>query len=226
MNTKEITAFIAEELSWKKLYYDKLLPKQKFVCCLYPLCILFGFVGIFAGAISFFDGWIGSIPAILIFLAGFACFPIGGIFNKKYSVFENMVFEKEYRSPSCVIASQVKLNKMATFLGEHNTTENRAEWLKYYKKKTKYSRYWGIGIMVGVAVLYPLLINILKPKSSVKIYVIFFGTMLLLALVEMSISGTRYRLRQRVYNEAKDLLSTLDGLPYNENGQLIWCDNE
>ena len=211
MNTKEITAFIAEELSWKKLYYDKLLPKQKFLCCVVPFLMMLGFIVFGTGALHSFHSWLnfGKVSSVVLMftIIGLSAIVAGLIIDRKYRIYEKMVFEQEYRSPYHTTMSQVRLSKLATFLGEHNTEENRAEWLKYYSKKTKHQHYW----VIGVVVLYPLLINILKPKPFFKFYVIFFGIMLLFGVL-MVLSGTRYRPRAKIYNEAKDLLKEISPL--------------
>jgi len=51
---KAITAFIAKELSWKKLYYDKLSTPQKVRCLLPAFLIIESFLGLSIGCMMFF----------------------------------------------------------------------------------------------------------------------------------------------------------------------------
>ena len=214
-NMKAITAFIAEELSWKKLYYDNLSWKQKFRCLLPAFLILPSVIGIGIWGMLFFlhDGQFNVAGAVVapIFVTGFGAFIAGVIMTKKYPVYEKEVFERVYRSSSCTDVSQVKLLKFINFLGEYNTIENRITWLHYYKKKTNhpfYHRFFSAGIVFAI-IFIPSFLNFGKQGLGVFLSC-FFGIWLLWLVTMMSLSGTRFRYRTKLYNEAQELISTID----------------
>jgi len=214
-NMKAITAFIAEELSWKKLYYDNLSWKQKFRCLLPAFLVMPFFIGMGIGGILFFlhDGQFNVAGAVVvpIFVTGFGAFIAGVIMTKKYPVYEKEVFERLYRSPSCTDVSQVKLLKFINFLGEYNTIENHITWLHYYKKKTNhpfYHRFFSAGIVFAIIFILRFL-NIGKQGLGV-FFGCLFGISLLWLISIMSLSGTRFRLRTKLYNEALELISAID----------------
>ena len=209
-DTKAITAFIAEELSWKKLYYDKFSRKQKSMCiALVGLGILF-WASFFACLILFtlyLNGQGASgllLPIVIAFIAIVAFICIFRVLRMIRN-YEKEVFTQHYRTSVCTEISQVKLSLFTNFIGEYNTVENRQIWLQYFTKKSKRPFYSWIApicliVVLGfAAICLPFFTHL--HRASIGFLTLF--------IVSFLFPGTRFRKSPQLYKEAKELVSRL-----------------
>ncbi|MDR3340857.1 MAG: hypothetical protein LBT25_12365 [Candidatus Symbiothrix sp.] len=161
---KAILEYISKDLSWRKLFFSKFLTWQKFSFFLPVLFICLPIYGTYSLCFK------GSSYFLFTIFALIGVISIG-IFVKQKTIFEKKVFEKYYLSASCKSILEFYLEKFSSFLGEQNTAEKRALWIKYFKKKSN-----SLGLWIPLLFGFPPIGFLLSQQfiESLKSYLLYF----------------------------------------------------
>jgi hypothetical protein len=216
--TAAILEYISRELSWRKLYFRKFPTGQKVLFFL-PLPFLWP---VLYGTYDLFnrDSWLlFAITGILMLVSIRAFF-------KQRSVFERKVFEKHYQSETCKNMLDFQVEKLSSFLGEHNTAENRICWKECFKPNSSFVFICSIaGAIIGngtVVVFWLFGKNCAREYCLITMsYIVLLMNLAFImpAVTDFGFLGIRKK------NEALKLISEIDRRLYEEE-EYEWYDAE
>ncbi|MDR3217572.1 MAG: hypothetical protein LBU22_01100 [Dysgonamonadaceae bacterium] len=201
---KAILEYIANDLSWRKLFFSKFSTWQKFSFFLPApfICLpIYGTYSLLFKESSYFLFIIFAIIGIISIWT----------FAKQKTIIEKKVFEKYYLSESCKNILEFYLEKFSSFLGEQNTAENRALWIKYFKKKSNSLESWIIPLAFGFSPIgFGLSEQFIEPLKNYELYfmwayISFMFLLVAFAFILPSIIDIKFK-----YGEAFKLISELE----------------